>query len=92
MHESQMMMQNEHADSEQMQIRERNEHADCQYELIDWQVQKHEPRQLRQMMRTEEMKNQNDSYIRIEHESKNMHTKTETALTTWNTRHADHQM
>jgi hypothetical protein len=35
MHESQMMMQNEHADLKQMQIKKRNEHVDSQYELID---------------------------------------------------------
>jgi hypothetical protein len=44
---SQMMMQNEHVDSRQMQIKKRNEHADSQYELIDWlsQIQMHESRQ-----------------------------------------------
>ncbi len=47
MQKSQMMMQNEHVDSKQMQIRKRNEHADSQYELIDWlsQIQMHESRQ-----------------------------------------------
>jgi hypothetical protein len=90
MHESQMMMQNEHADSKQMQIRRRNEHADSQYELIDWQIQRHESRQLRQMMKIEKMKNQNDNYIRIEHESRNMHKKI--ALIMLNIFHADHLM
>ncbi len=42
-----MMMQNEYADSKQMQIKRRNEHADSQYELTDWlsQIQMHESRQ-----------------------------------------------
>jgi hypothetical protein len=44
------------------------------------------------MMKTEKMKNQNDNYTRIDHESQNTHTKIEIASTIWNTRHVDHQM
>jgi vancomycin resistance protein YoaR len=51
----------------------------------------HESRQY-QMMKIEKMKNQNNNYIQIDHEWQNTHTKIEIASTTWNTRHADHQM
>jgi hypothetical protein len=35
----QMTMQNEHADSKQMQIKRRNAHVDFQHEMIDWLLQ-----------------------------------------------------